>query len=141
MEQVSGKSKITMSSFLTFSTVSLGIVGLIARAGLSARCPDGVAPVGNDLDWIREEPVLETRAEQDSSSDIEISLSNRLTRGLASLGLLATSPRRAPAVKGSEDENHPATQNDDIADEVVHMKRVSPQEEEERYFAAFSQYQ
>ena len=67
-----------------------------------------------------------------------------LFRALASLGLAPTSPKQARVVrvrelnKSLEMSAHPATDNDELADDVVRLKRVSEEEEIERYFSPFS---
>jgi hypothetical protein len=66
---------------------------------------------------------------------------NILFRALASLGMAPTSPRQArpQRIKITESE-HPASGNEEIADDVVRVQRVSEEEEAERYFSAFSFY-
>jgi len=67
---------------------------------------------------------------------------NTLFRALASLGLAPTSPRQARSSrsKSTANHSHPASGNDEIADDVVRVERVSEEEEAERYFSSFSFY-
>jgi hypothetical protein len=98
------------------------------------------------MDWMTDDvdrkPATEFVSVEDIPTDLESS--NVLRRGLALLGLAATSPRQARTVRDPElrrlspEKYHPATGNEEIADEVVHLRRVSEEEEAERYFAAFS---
>jgi hypothetical protein len=96
------------------------------------------------LDWVEAESDIFCRPEsQLNTTDTESLSDNVLHRALASLGLAATSPRQArtvrdPSVRISRvTEVHPATGNEEIADDVVRVVRVSEAEEEERYFSSF----
>ena len=137
-----------MPNSVPFSVVSLAlIVGLniLKRRTASESSQQKAADLNEFLDWI--DPQVEsttnnatkpTALEAEADSNAEHSL----FRGLAALGMAPTSPRQARPSRKSLNAipEHPATGNDEFADETVHLKRVSEEEEAERYFSAFSCY-
>ena len=97
------------------------------------------------LDWMEPESYVSNSSSSASiNHDSKPVSDNILYRSLASLGLAPTAPREArivrdPSVRNSRiSDVHPATGNDDVADDVVRIVRVSEAEEADRYFAAFS---
>lgn len=102
------------------------------------------------MDWVN---ISEEKPETNEASPSKISLQSvsgndenehGFYRALASLGLAATSPKHARASrdtssrKFTEGNAHPASGNEELADDVVRLKRVSEEEEMERYFSGFS---
>ncbi len=93
------------------------------------------------LDWI--EDIPDSPINYNRAKDAHTPTGDHTTfRGLAAVGLAATAPREArhkppKIVSGT---HHPASGNDEIADDVVRVERVSEEEEAERYFSAFSFY-
>ena len=133
-------------SALTFSLVSLSSVFMLhylKRRSLFSDRSKTPEPIEEFLDWL--DPAagvprgnMLQPAPTDAAADEG---EHSIFRGLASVGLAPTSPRQARVPrKGAQTPEHPATGNDDVADEVVHLRRVSEEEEAERYFSAFSFY-
>lgn len=132
---------------ITFSAASLSIVYYIYRKHKksvdSTSILSGQAQSSLDsLDWLT---VDVGSTPIPPPTPISPDGVHSLVRSLASLGMYPTSPRqsrRSSRVGRSNvgDHVHPATDNEDIADEVVHIRRISPDEEVEQYFSSFSQY-
>lgn len=135
----------------TLASVSLVLVlSILKRNRLKARFA-----LRNDLqdymDWVdAADPKdalsdgISRRTSFESFLSAEEENEHFLFRALASLGMAPTSPKQARVVrsrelnKSLENSAHPATNNDELADDVVRLKRVSEEEEAERYFAPFS---
>ena len=136
---MSAPSLLTLSSIGFSSVVLLGLWKY--RRGLG---PNGDQP-SNDmsefLDWIEDIPVSPVHGSTRNCLDTPTG-DNVTLRGLAALGLAPTAPREARNVRPrtSNPAEHPASGNDDIADDVVRVQRISEEEEAERYFSAFSFY-
>ena len=100
------------------------------------------------LDWIEASNTdvsgtdeISRRASLDSFVSAEEDSGNVIFRALASLGMAPTSPKQGRVSRDRTSERpyeHPATGNDEMADEVVRLKRISQEEEIERYFSGFS---
>jgi len=93
------------------------------------------------LDWIEDIPASPISRGSEQRPDTP-SGDNTLFRGLAAVGLAPTAPRDARNVRAKtpQIQEHPASGNDEIADDVVRVARVSEEEEAQRYFSAFSFY-
>jgi hypothetical protein len=117
------------------------VLGWTRRTRKPAPKVEKSAEIREFLDWVSEEEVLSDATPVGNGAARLSPSHNDITRGLASLGMSATSPRHARSARDSRGvAAHPATENEEIADEVVRIQRVSEEEESERYFAAFSQY-
>ena len=137
-------------SSLCFSLFGIAVTVAIAylrrRDASSLKATRDPSNLQDFMDWMTDDADRKAATKlvsvEDTPTDFESS--NLLRRGLASLGLAPTSPRQARTVRDPElrklspEKYHPATGNEEIADEVVHLRRVSEEEEAERYFAAFS---
>jgi hypothetical protein len=135
---------------VSFTIASLGLVlslGIAKR--VRRKKSSSAADLREFLDWVdvngdlpdgSENGFLTPREEPTSPST---ATDNVLYRSLASVGLVPTSPRqsRGPRqLKSDRVSPHPASGNDEIADDVVRVQRVSEEEEAERYFSSFSYY-
>jgi hypothetical protein len=136
---------MSTSSLITFSVLGVStIVGLYltkrARYHIDLGSSSS-ADMSEFLDWIEDIPgsPVNINCEQYPHTPIG---DHTTFRALAAVGLAATAPRdaRQRPPKGGSNIPHPASGNDDIADEVVRVERVSEEEEAERYFSAFSFY-
>ena len=107
---------------LLFSLGASVLIASIRYFATKTRTVHCVTDTHKFLDWLADDtPVL------DSPQDVSDSATHgehSLVRGMAALGMIATSPRSTRMVKSvSSLSDHPATENDELADEVVHLKR------------------
>jgi hypothetical protein len=139
---------------VSFTVASLGLVISLAifkrkKTKKTASCND----LSDFLDWIDAESELGGESERGFLSPIEgpnspvasaFSGDHTLFRSLASVGLAPTAPAQARNPKTDKLSKgsvaHPATGNEEIADDVVKLERISEAEESDRYFSAFSFY-
>jgi len=133
---------------VSFAVAALGVV---LSLGIAKRRRTKEVASKSDLmdflDWVDAESEIHEGSElgfltPDEGSPVHAS-DNALHRSLAAVGLAATSPRQARAPKATSSTRapvHPASGNDELADDVVRVKRVSEAEEAERYFSAFSYF-
>lgn len=109
---------------------------------LRARITHSADSVNSHWDWIADDTRAETQRTPSSEKSVADEISeNDLHRSLAGLGMAATSARQARVPKSTQGRGsvpHPATGNDEVADDVIRIQRVSEEEEATRYFAAFS---
>ena len=133
---------------VSFAVAALGVVvslGIAKRRKIKK--PSSASDLLDFLDWVDAESEIPEESDigfltPDEGSPTNSS-DNVIRRSLASVGLAATSPRqaRAPKVnKSARSPVHPASGNEELADDVVRVQRVSEEEEAERYFSAFSYF-
>ena len=132
----------------SFAIASLGLVlslGIAKRVRIVNSGPS----LKEYLDWIDDDEELQDDSEngfltpKEGPSSPSATQDNLLFRSLASVGLAPTSAKQARGPKQAKSESstsHPATGNDEIADDVVRLQRVSEEEEAERYFSPFSYF-
>jgi hypothetical protein len=132
---------------VSFAVAALGVV---LSLGIAKRRRTKEVASKSDLmdflDWVDAESEIHEGSElgfltPDEGSPVHAS-DNALHRSLAAVGLAATSPRQArpKATSSTRAPVHPASGNDELADDVVRVKRVSEAEEAKRYFSAFSYF-
>ena len=133
---------------VVFSTSAFVLLGYLYQAKKSryiSTTKTSSGDISEFLDWMdSSDKVSQTTQPEDEHVNSVGKGENMIYRGLASLGLVPTSPRQARNVRDAtirkQNVAHPATGNDEMADEVVRVQRISEEEEVERYFSAFSYY-
>jgi hypothetical protein len=129
---------------------AVAAVGVVLSLGIAKRRRVKKVPQNSDLsdflDWVDADSDLHDGSDlgfltpdEDAKSPLNGS-DISLHRSLASVGLAATPPLHARAPRVEKTSIHPASGNDELADDVVRLKRISEAEEAERYFSAFSFY-
>ena len=143
---------------IAFSLISAGVVlslSVIKKSALANAEKKTQSNIAEFLDWMETEVdhiprshIGEHSTAMSPGGDSEVAGGeNTLYRALAAVGLVPTSPRQARVVRSVSARRsnpaavHPATDNDDMADDVVRVQRVSEAEEVERYFSAFAHHQ
>ena len=132
-------------SSLCFSGVTLSFILILNLRKVQnrqrARSPPKLDDMSEFLDWIEDIPASPVSRETKKTSNTPEG-DTALIRGLAAVGLAATAPRDARNIRSKSPQavEHPASGNDELADDVVRVTRVSEEEEAERYFSAFSFY-
>ncbi len=127
---------------LTISGICMGLIIILHR--LKSNRDSAKKSVSSDLDWISDETIPSKSPMPLSELSVAEEVSNNeLHRGLAVLGMVATCPREARLAKDPQRRGsipHPATGNEEVADDVIRIQRVSEEEEMARYFSAFTSY-
>lgn len=135
---------------VSFAVASVGVViSLAILKRKKTRMTAGPSDLNDFLDWMDADSDIPDASERGFLSPIEGPNSpvaagdNVMFRSLAAVGLASTTPAQARKPRTDKTPNsceHPATGNEEIADDVVRVQRVSEAEEAERYFSAFSYY-
>ena len=131
---------------LCFSVVALSAILSLnfakRRTKQHPRTPPKLGDMSEFLDWIEDIPASPISRESNETPTDTPSGDNTLFRGLAAVGLAPTAPRDARNVRSKSPKGveHPASGNEELADDVVRVRRVSEEEEAERYFSSFSFY-
>lgn len=136
---------------VSFAVASIGlVVSLAILKRKKTRRTSSSSDLNDFLDWMDADSDIPDASERGFLSPMEGPSSpvaesdNLVFRSLASVGLAPTTPAQARNPRTDKSlrvvSPHPATGNEEIADDVVRVQRVSEAEEAERYFSAFSYY-